>query len=287
MEVVERVLACSNKLGEGPIWNPSEQALYWVDIGQNLIQRYDRASGRHDTYDEGLPATSLGLRASGGLIIATARGFASWSPGMESPSFIADPEAGKLDARFNDGAVDPGGRFWAGTMSKTPTSRLYRLDPDGSLHTMETGIQISNGIGWSPDRETMYYTDSARREIYSYDFEPISGAISNRRVFARTPEGEGVPDGLSVDSQGYVWSARWDGWRITRYDPAGRVEREIQMPVARPTSCTFGGEGLDELYVTSAWIDLSDQARADQPHAGDLLRIRIGVKGQPESHFLG
>jgi sugar lactone lactonase YvrE len=152
---------------------------------------------------------------------------------------------------------------------------------------METGVHISNGIGWSPDGETMYYTDSPRQVIYAYDFEPGSGAISNRRVFVRTPESEGVPDGLAVDSEGCVWSARWDGWRVTRYDPEGQVEREIRLPVARPTSCAFGGENLDELFVTSAWIDVDEQARREQPHAGDLFRIRTGVRGQAEPLFLG
>jgi sugar lactone lactonase YvrE len=287
MEEVEHLLACGDSLGEGPIWNSAEQALYWVDIGQNLIQRLDPFSGRHNIYDAGLPVTALGFRASGGLIMATGRGFATWLPGSESPDFLTNPMAGKQDARLNDGAIDRQGRFWAGAMSETPTNCLYRLDPDGALHTMETGIQVSNGIGWSPDGKTMYYTDSARREIYAYDYEPKSGAISKRRVFVRTPDAEGVPDGLAVDSQGYVWSARWDGWRISRYDPAGQLEREIQMPVARPTSCIFGGESLDELYITSARIDLSAQEREEQPQAGDLFRIQTGIKGQQESLFLG
>jgi sugar lactone lactonase YvrE len=284
---IEHVLASGDKLGEGPIWHPGEQALYWVDIEGHLVQRYSPAEGKHDTYDVGLPPTALGFRATGGLIMATARGLATWTPGVGSPRFVTDPEAGKPDARFNDGAVDPQGRFWAGTMSETPTSCLYRLDPDGSLYTMETGIQISNGIGWSPGGETMYYTDSPRRAIYAYDFEASSGALANRRIFVRTPEGEGVPDGLTVDSDGFVWSARWGGWRIMRYDPKGRVEREIHLPVACPTSCTFGGEGLDELYITSAWTALSEQEREEQPQAGDLFRIRTGVKGQQESLFAG
>jgi sugar lactone lactonase YvrE len=133
----------------------------------------------------------------------------------------------------------------------------------------------------------MYYTDTPKKVIYAYDFDPASGAIENRRNFVYTPDEPGAPDGLAVDSEGFVWSARWDGWKITRYDPAGRVEREIRLPVQRPTSCAFGGAGLDELYITSASTGLSEQEKAAQPLAGDIFRLRTEVKGLPEPKFLG
>jgi len=276
-----------SKLGEGPVWNADEQALYWVDIEQGRVHRLHPATGAHDVFDLGLPIGALGFRSSGGLVIATRAGFAFWDLQTQELRFVADPEADRPDARFNDGAVDRQGRFWAGTMGQGPTSSLYRLDPDGSVHRMETGITIANGIGWSPDNRTMYFTDSPLRVIYAYDFDPATGAIENRRPFVHTPDEEGVPDGLVVDSEGFVWSARWGGWKVTRYDPAGKVEREVRLPVQHPTSCTFGGPRLDELYVTSAWTALSEEERGKQPWAGDLFRLRAGVKGLAEPKFLG
>jgi L-arabinonolactonase len=287
MSQVERVLAVQNELGEGPVWNVEEQALYWVDILEGHLHRLHPASGRREFFDAGLAVGALAFRASGGLVLATENGFAFWDPRNQQLQVVADPEADRPDSRFNDGAVDRQGRFWAGTMGEGPTSALYRLDPDGSVHTMETGITISNGIGWSPDNRTMYYTDTPLRVIYAYDFDPASGAIENRRSFVHVPDGDGLPDGLTVDSEGFVWSACWDGWKVIRYDPDGGVERKVELPVQRPTSCTFGGPDLDELYITSAWIALSAAERKDQPLAGDLFRLKTNVRGLEEPRFLG
>jgi sugar lactone lactonase YvrE len=285
MDQVEHVLTVGNELGEGPIWSAEEQALYWVDITQHCFHRLYPVTGGHEVFQVGLPVGALGFRASGGLVMATKNGFATWD--WSSLHFIAHPEEGKTNARFNDGAVDRQGRFWAGTLSEGPTSSLYRLDPDGSVHTMETGVTVSNGIGWSPDNKTMYFTDSPEHVIYAYDFDPESGAIENRRPFAHTPDEEGVPDGLTVDREGFVWSARWGGWKVTRYDPDGRVEREIRLPVQKPTSCTFGGAELDKLYITSARTALSEAEKERQPLAGDLFRVKTDVSGFAEPKFLG
>jgi sugar lactone lactonase YvrE len=284
---VEHVLAVQNRLGEGPRWNVDEQALYWVDIENDAFHRFDPATGAQERCVVGLPVSALGFRAAGGLILATRDGFAVWEPETQALRFLADPEAHRPESRFNDGAVDCRGRFWAGTMSVDPTSSLYRLDPDGSVQQMETGLTISNGIGWSPDNRTMYLTDTPRQVIYAYDFDAATGAIANRRLFVATPDELGGPDGLAVDSEGGVWSARWGGWKVTRYDPGGAVEREIRLPVECPTSCTFGGAGLDELYITSAWTGVDPAQLAAQPWAGDLFRVQVGIKGRPESKYAG
>ena len=184
--------------------------------------------------------------------------------------------------------MDRRGRFWAGTMTvEGATSALYRLDADASVHKMESGITIANGLGWSPDNKIMYFTDTMIHTIYAYDFDLESGSIANRRVFAHDPDLPGLPDGLCVDSEGCVWSARILDWRIVRYDPDGRVEREIRLPVKNPTSCAFGGENLDELYVTTAAIGLTDEEARQQPLAGDLFRIHTGIVGQVEPSFAG
>lgn len=284
---VEHVLPVQNKLGEGPLWHAQEQALYWVDIESDCFYRWSPETGKLDSFEVGLPIGALGFRQAGGLVLATRDGFAFWNEADRSLQMIADPEADKPEARFNDGAVDPQGRFLAGTMGQGYTGTLYRLDPDGSVHTLETGVGISNGIGWSPDNATMYYTDSLARVIYAYDYDAATGAISNRRDLIRVPEEEGLPDGLTVDSEGYIWSARWGGWNVTRHAPDGTVDREVRLPVSLITSCTFGGPNLDELYITTAWTDLSPEQRQAQPMAGDLFRLKTDVRGQGEPRFAG
>ena len=293
MNQVKHVLTVQNKLGEGPVWSAEEQALYWVDIENNSFYRYYPTTSKYESFDVGVPIGVLALRSAGGLVMATKNGFAFWDPQTQGLHFLANLEADKPHTRFNDGAVDCGGRFWAGTMCglpeicNDPEGSLYRLDPDGSISTMETRIFIANGIGWSPDNKIMYFTDTPRHVIYAYDFDAATGAIANRRPFISTPDEIGAPDGLKVDSEGCIWSARWGGWKITRYDPTGKVEREIQLPVQCPTSCAFGGADLDELYITSAWTALSDEQKKNQPFAGDLFRVKTNIKGLESPKFAG
>jgi sugar lactone lactonase YvrE len=185
MSEVEHLLAVQNSLGEGPLWHPKEQTLYWVDIDKHCFHRLIPQTDQHETFAVGLPIGVLAFRSRGGLVMATRDGFAFWDFDKQTLEFIADPEADKPEARFNDGAVDRQGRFWAGTMSDDFTNSLYRLDPDGSVRKMESGIGVSNGTGWSPDDKIMYFTDSPKRIIYAYDFDPATGAIENRRTFAR------------------------------------------------------------------------------------------------------
>ena len=284
---VERVLAVHNRLGEGPRWNIEEQALYWVDIEGDCFYRYYPATGEYERFDTGLPVAVLGFRARGGLVLGTRDGFATWNFAEGKLTPLVDVEKEKAGSLFNDGAVSRQGYFWAGTKCEGASSCLYRLAPDGSVAIMETGITISNGTGWSPDNRTMYFTDSLRRVIYAYDFDPATETISNRRNFAHTPDEEAVPDGLAVDSLGFVWAAYWGGWKIVRYDPDGKREREIPVPAAHVTSCAFGGPDLTDLYITSAWSELGDEEKRAQPMAGDLFVVHTGIKGLPESKFLG
>jgi sugar lactone lactonase YvrE len=283
---IEHLDAVRNQLGEAPLWSSVEQALYWVDIDEPAIYRYDDETGELRRFQVEIPVTALGLRASGGLVVATRDGFAFLTPG--SPlQMIADPESDRPDTRFNDGAVDPTGRFWAGTVSGDATASLYRLDRDLSVQRMDSGFTVSNGIGWSPDGRTLYFTDTLELVIHAYDFDPTSGRVANRRVFASVPAGEGVPDGLAVDEEGFVWSVRCRGGRIVRYDPSGRVDRQIYLPVSCPTSCAFGGAGLDELFVTSSVSLVNEANRSGEPLAGDLFRLRPGVRGISEPEFTG
>ncbi|MFN8375589.1 MAG: SMP-30/gluconolactonase/LRE family protein [Anaerolineae bacterium] len=287
MADVEHVLSVQNELGEGPVWHSGERALYWVDIEDTGYYRFDPASGTHEKIDVGVSVATIAFRAAGGFLLATKRGLALWDAATREFTVIGNVEAHKPNRQFNDGAVDRRGRFWIGTTGDPFNNALYRLDPDRTIQQMETGIDISNGIGWSPDDKTMYYTDSTPARIYAYDFDAESGAIANRRIFVESSERVGLPDGLTVDREGFVWSARWGASCIERYDPAGKLERSITLPAQYPSSLMFGGDDLRDLYITSARIDMTPEEKQRPSLDGDLFRVRLAVGGFAEPAYAG
>ena len=285
----EQVAKVCNVIGEGPRWNAAEQRLYWVDfIEKQNIHSWHPATQELRTYPTEAPVSALAFRRSGDLIVATGGQIATFSVATKKLSSFTSLDD-RPGMRLNDGAVDADGRFWVGSMHSEkqdePHGSLYRFDANGSVHEMDSGFTVSNGLGWSPDRRTFYFIDTFRRVIYAYDFSAAAGAISNRRVFARTVESDGYPDGLAVDAEGHVWVAFWGGWKVVRYDPDGKSEREIRFPVANPTACAFGGRDLDELYVTTARLGLKADELTKQPLAGDLFRVRLNIQGQEEPLF--
>jgi len=282
------VVASQDSIGEGPLWNVPEQAIYWLDITGKKLHRYYVDSKKYETFDMEKRIGVIAFRKQGGLILGAEDSFYFWDANRQVMKFISHPEIGKTEARFNDGKVDRKGRFWAGTMTaEGATSALYRVDPDLSVHQMVSGVTISNGIGWSPDNKTMYFADLNRHVIHTFDFDLQSGAISHKRDFVKLDESFGVPDGLTVDTEGYVWFAVYDGWKVMRYSPDGNVAGEINMPVSRPSSCMFGGKDLTDLYITTISEGLSDQEKAQQPLAGDLFVVHAAGKGLPETDFEG
>ena len=293
VNAVQHIAALKNQTGEGPLWSPAEKALYWVDIPGHAFYRLDSSSGQHQKFEMGFSIGAIGFAESGRLVMATKRGFALFDLTTQHLTWLGDPKGDKSYLRFNDGKVDRQGRFWAGTMfeepseDKTGAGCLYRLDPAGSIHLMEQGLFISNGIGWSPDNRTMYLTASTPQVLYAYDFDPVTGNISRRRPFVQYPatEGAAVPDGLTVDSEGYIWSASWGGWKVMRYDPQGHKVAEIKLPTQCPSSCAFGGADLNELYITSATSGLNTSEQAAQPFAGELFRVKVAAKGLLEPKF--
>jgi sugar lactone lactonase YvrE len=291
MSEFEHVLPVQHTLGEGPLWDAETQALYWVNIYGKTFSRYYPGLPSHEEFEVGTEIGVMGLREKGGLVMATRKGFGFWDWATKSFEVLAHPEADQPNNRFNDGAVDAMGRFWAGTMDNAEAHSegvLYRLDPDFSIHIMATGMGIPNGLGWSPDNKIMYHVDSTRREIYTYDFDLDSGSITNKKVLVRLKADEGYPDGLTVDSEGYIWLAHWGGWRITRFDPNGNPVEIFKTPIECPTACTFGGADLKTLYITSAWKGLkTEEQRKAQPLAGDLFCLQTNVAGQPEPKFKG
>jgi sugar lactone lactonase YvrE len=275
-------------LGEGPVWVSREAALYWVDIKGWKVFRLGE-QGVLDEWDTPLRVGSLAPRASGGFIAGTDEGIAIVDLAAGRFEVVEQPEAELPDNRFNDGKVDRRGRFWAGTMDdrqKQATGTLYRIGSDLRAVPIDAGYGVTNGPAFSPGGEIMYHNDSARKVTYAFDVDD-DGNAANRREFARYGKDDGYPDGMTVDAEGCLWIAFWDGWCVRRYSPAGECLAKIEVPVARPTSCAFGGRGLDRLYISSASIELDAAALAVQPLAGGLFMATPGVRGIAEIPFAG
>lgn len=275
------------RLGEGPLWHPSEQRLYWVDIENQDLYQSNAALTDYTKVHFPTPIGAFGFIRTGGLVLAVQDGFAVSDGTPDTLTKIWQPYPDREDIRMNDGKVDPTGRFWAGTLDPVHAqAALYRLDPDGGHHTVLQGLGISNGLGWSPDRKTMYVTDSLRYTIYAFDYDLATGAISNQRDFLKLPkDARGiVPDGLCVDAEGCIWSAHWNGWQIVRYSPAGEPLLEINLPTQLVTSCCFGGPKNDQLFITTAWTDLTEEQRQAQPLAGAVFTAQTTTQGQA-THF--
>jgi D-xylonolactonase len=268
-------------VGEGVLWHPAERRLYWLDIVTGRVFRYDPAAGRHEQIYAGEPVGGITFQADGGLLLFGARGAVlHWRDGGVRTVIEEIPEA--RDTRFNDVIADPAGRVYCGTMaSENHPGRLYRLDTDGSLTVVLEGIQVPNGLGFTPDRRGLYFTDTMRRTITRYDYDEATGALTNGRPFATvpaTPE-EGLPDGMTVDAEGHVWSARWDGNCLVRYAPDGSEVERIALPARKVASAAFGGDDLSDLYVITAG---GDRKETDGALAGALFRLRPGARGAPE-----
>ena len=268
-------------LGEGPYWDEYGKILLWVDIPGGMFHRTNPVTGQTVTEDIGVPVTAAFPVEGGGTLLARKSTLVLQREG-EADQVIARI-ADTADIRFNDAAVDPRGRVWVGSMDiaeAAASGQLYRLDPGGVLNALVTGVTVSNGIGWSPDHHLMYYADSPTRRVDVFDYAPASGGIGGRRRFADLTGAGGFPDGLTVDADGYVWVALYAGGALHRYAPSGELDAVVTLPVSYPTSCAFGGDGLRELFVTTARRDLSESQLAEQPLAGRLLRLVPGVAGQ-------
>ncbi|HEX9031374.1 MAG TPA: SMP-30/gluconolactonase/LRE family protein [Streptosporangiaceae bacterium] len=270
-----------SELGEGPSWDTASQTLYWVDINPGRVHSLD-SSGRHVSWDAGMPVGAVVPRASGGLVLAAGNGFYSLDPTTGEIAELA-PAPGQPDTRMNDGKCDRAGRFYAGTMAKDESpghGSFYRLDTDRTVTEVYHGLGISNGLGWSPDDTLMYYIDSYDYRVDVLDYDPATGQLGERRPFVgRLGSGDVVPDGLAVDAEGGVWVAVWGAGVIQRYDAAGTLTAVVRLPASFVTSCTFGGPELDQLYITSA----AGPGRS----AGALFTCPAGIRGLPAFSYGG
>ncbi|MFE7072384.1 SMP-30/gluconolactonase/LRE family protein [Streptomyces sp. NPDC057620] len=289
-------------LGEGPTWDADAQRLIWIDILGSRVFTYDPVSGRRTVLATEQHVGAAKPRAGGGLVVNLRDGIGLYGPdsvtgadGVPGGSPTGDPSSAAQEFRWlhrevvpgrraNDAAVAPDGSLWAGTMryDEAPGGgTLSRFAPDGSAETVLDDVAVSNGTGWSPDGRLMYYIDSPTRRIDVFDYD--GQQVANRRQLAAIEEGEGFPDGLTVDAEGCVWVALWDGGAIRRYTPSGELDHVVELPVPRPTACAFGGADLTDLYITTARTGLE----TPHPLAGSVLVVPGAGRGLPQPAFAG
>ncbi|MCC5829057.1 MAG: SMP-30/gluconolactonase/LRE family protein [Phycisphaeraceae bacterium] len=285
---VEIVLDPQCKLGENPLWSPDEKCLYWTDILGRKLHRFDPATGGHEVILDGHTVGGFTLNIDGSLLLFMDQGRVAVFKDGRIVRNVIERIDDEVHSRFNDVIADPEGRVFCGTMPVPESApggprlgRLYRLDPDGSYRIVLEEIGCSNGMGFSPDLDLFYYTDSTPRTIYLFDFHRQSGDLSNRAVWYQTPDSPDVPDGMTVDRAGHVWSARWGGHEARYIDPQGRLLSAIKLPAAQVTSMIFGGDQLDELYITSAATGKTPR-EGENAHAGALFRCKPPCGGLPE-----
>lgn len=271
------------ELGECPVWDETGKVLYWIDgLGQK-IHKYNPLTNK-DIYIKTTQCVGcIALIEDGKLIAALQDGIYYVNFIKETFNFITNPEEHLPKNRFNDGKCDAYGRFWAGTMYFDGTVKgagsLYKIEGERVTKVL-SNITISNGMAWSKDNRTMYYIDSPTREIVAFDFDINSGIITNKKTVIKIGEDEGIPDGMTIDEEGYLWIAHWGGAKVSRWNPGnGKRGDEVEVPSLNVSSCIFGGENLDELYITTGRLDCSDDLLKAFPYSGGLYRIKVSIKG--------
>ena len=278
----ERVADTTAHTGEGPLWHPEEELVYWVDIPNGKLFAYDPATDEYDlAYETNeAPLGGYTIEEDGALLLFTHGTVSRWEPGADEADPVAEIE--DAETRFNDVIADPEGRVFCGTMpGEDELGDLYRLDRDGTATLVVEDVDIPNGMGFTEDLETFYFTESEEHVIYAYDYDRETGELSNERTFVETPSGDGVPDGMTVDADDHVWSARWDGGRVVRYEPDGEPIEEIELPARKVSSVTFGGPDYEDLYLTTALTENDRDEEGDG--AGALFRVPdVAPGGVPE-----
>ena len=276
--------------GEGPIWCPISQKFYCVDLLKGSYFKVDWKSGKAEEFNVGQELGVMALCDTGKIVVGVRDGFGFYNEATDKLELVPDsPEIEIAERRMNDGAVDPKGRFFAGTMEydgANDTGKLYRLNHDHTWDTLEENIFITNGMGWSPDSKTFYMIDTNRNVMYSYDYDLESGNITNRKEHITWPKNE-FPDGMTIDSEGGFWVAMWEGYKISHFDASGKWIENIPLPVKHVTSCCFGGEDLQTLLITTSRLNLSESEQVENPLSGRCFRVETKIKGQVEPRYKG
>ncbi|MFZ0501775.1 MAG: SMP-30/gluconolactonase/LRE family protein [Steroidobacteraceae bacterium] len=286
---IEVVLDAGAAIGESPTWASAERALYWIDVKRPALYRYDPVTGRQRSWNVGSDIGAFALLAdSAGAVVALREGVFRLEFASGSLVQLAPPPFDPTLFRFNEGTCDSAGRFWIGVMfdpleGKPPAqpSSLHRFTLGGRLVPQPDAAELHNGMAWSREDNLFYLTHSRTGEVFAYTFDARHGQLGQRKSFAKVASSDGIPDGAAVDTEGGYWCALHGGSRLRRYTAMGELDREITLPVSQPTMCAFGGEALDDLYVTSASDKLSPEQRKREPLAGALLRMRCGARGIP------
>lgn len=281
MPELELIANYGCRIGENPLWHPLEKKAYWLDIANGTIYRYDPQTNAHEVFYQGEVTGGFTVQGDGALLLFSTQGAVRLLRDGAATTLI-ESLPGEDGNRFNDVIADPIGRVFCGTMGYTARGKVgnfYRIDPDGSVTKLMDQLLIPNGMGFSPDGKTFYQTDTMNHVIYQFDYDADSGAITNQRPFVVVSESDGIPDGMTVDSEGFIWSGNWDGWQLIRYSPDGQIERRVRFPAKKVSSVAFGGEDYTDLYVTTAG---GDNLAENGETAGAFYRLNVGIKGKPE-----
>jgi D-xylonolactonase len=263
-------------VGESPVWDPASKMLYWTDIRSGRLFRFDPATGINETIHRGAHVGGLAINRHGGLVLGTWEGVMLWRSDADWQWWRHDPEHGR-QLQFNDCKAGPDGSFYAGSYYEgDPRGRLYRFHPSGEIEVVAENLGISNGMGWSPDLTVFYHTDSLTRTIYRHEYDAVRHTLSNRTEFVKLPSTLGVPDGMTVDADGHVWSAIWGSGRVIRFDPEGNEELRIEFPATQTSSVMFGGAALTDIYVTSAMTGTGEPPSGMEPAGYDFTAHRGG-----------
>ncbi len=293
MERIEVVADYQDLCGEGPLWNTREQALYWTDLARKRFYRYLWTDRRAEIVNERMQVSGYAFNDADGYVVTNVSGIWLWD-GHSEPTLLAKEVDGHK-CIMNDCIADPEGRVYSGSYFRNErrefepgAGSLFRVDQDGSVHIADEGFQLSNGLGFSPDCRTLYFVDSAVYRIYAYDWRRADGILRNRRIVIQVPIEEGIPDGITVDAEGFIWCAHWFGGCVIRYDPDGKIERRIAIPASQTSSVTFGGPDLSDMFVTSAGMtdSLSLAPPGYDPQRGNVggavYHLKPGVQGREE-----
>ncbi len=280
---IEIVCEIKSELGESPVWDSIKQRIIWVDIVNGNIHEFFPSTQKSNSFNVGQMVGAVALTASGKLVAALKNGFAKIDMEKKTVEQINDSENHLPDNRFNDGKCDVAGRFWAGTMSSNGSSwqgKLYSLEKNKVIKKL-SDVSCSNGLAWSLNNKTLYFIDTPTRNVFAFDYDVTSGNINNGKIIITIAKQDGKPDGMTIDNEGMLWIALWNGWKLQRWNPhRSQLLDEIKLPVAKVTSCTFGGANFNDLYVTTASKDLTQEEKIKQPLAGRLLVLKdIGYKG--------
>jgi len=286
---IEKLAAEEALVGEGPVWDVESQSLYWVDIQGGRFWNFDPTTGENELLHTGYNVAGVTRNRGGSLTVGTWEGVQLWNSDDDFKWLFQGEHEGR-PFKLNDLIVGPDGSLYGGS-AHLDSCTLFRFNTDGSVEIIDDGLDLCNGMGFSPDLSTFYSTDSPRHEIYKWDYKQSTREISNKRVFATIPSELGIPDGMTVDAEGYVWSAIWYGGTVVRIDPDGKEERRVEFPAAQTSSAMFGGKDLNELYVTSATSGTGSTERTGWEPAGfdmnsyrggDLYRVKLDIQGKPE-----